>query len=165
MFCILENLCPLCFPLDLRFFYSSGISNGMVMILLVFLIIGSNNTHKLASGGNLLFFACCKDAEVVWAWTIWSTNCGGFWNFKRNLNWIIEPLFGFQLCRILSGKFLLNIWNLDALFHGCIKILSLLYWSLLLNKQMTKLAIIPCTVLLETLFLLKTFRLVTFQSP
>lgn len=115
----------------------------------------SNNFDKLASACHILFPSCGTQNEILWAQTFWAESRNGIWDFEWNLNWTFKFEPGVQFCWLLSGMVVCNgsfffprvnwiILDFERLYDICF--------------QMTKLAIIPCTVLLETLFLGKRFR-------
>lgn len=122
----------------------------------------SYNFDKLASSSHLLFSSCGFKGEIVWTQTFWSKSCNGLWYSKWDLHWTFEFEPRLQFCWILSGTIVIfsSILTLDfhilCSFSIFPKILN--YSYCFFSIQMTKLAIIPCTVFLETLFFGKRFR-------
>lgn len=120
----------------------------------------SYNINKLASSCYILLSSCGTKNEIFRAQAFWAESSDGIWNSKWNLDWVVKFESGFQFCWILSG-FFYTFYFLKPLL---LLFEHLFFFQDFLNKlfymciQMTKLAIIPCTILLEILFLGKKFR-------
>lgn len=116
-------------------------------------LICSYNFDQLASACHVLFPSCGAQNEILWAQTFWAESCNWIWDFKWDLNWTFKFEPGFQFCWLLSSMFIMVLFF--SRVHLIIVDSEHLYD---IPFQMTKLAIIPCTVLLETIFLGKRFR-------
>jgi len=119
----------------------------------------SYNIDKLASSCYILFSSCGTKNEIFRAQAFWAESSDGIWNSKWNLYWVVKFESGFQFCWILSGVFLYVLYFLKPLLllfgHFFQEFFNNFFYICI---QMTKLAIIPCTILLEILFLGKKFR-------
>lgn len=119
----------------------------------------SYNIDKLASSCYILFSSCGTKNEIFRAQAFWAESSDGIWNSKWNLDWVVKFESGFQFCWILSGIFLYVFYFSKPLLllfgHFYQEFFNRLFYICI---QMTKLAIIPCTILLEILFLGKKFR-------
>lgn len=121
----------------------------------------SYNSDKLASTCHILFPSFGTQNEILRAQGFWAESRSWIWDFKWNLNWTFKFEPRVQFCRLLPSMFFVLVLFFSHVLIGLLLTLNVSDICI----QMTKLAIIPCTVLLETLFLGKKFRFYLTSFP
>lgn len=117
----------------------------------------SYNFDKLASACHILFPSCGTQNEILWAQTFDQKAAMGFGILNGISIGLLNLSLGFNsvgFYQVWLFVFVLSFSRVDWI----ILVLTLNVSMIFICIQMTKLAIIPCTVLLETLFLGKKFR-------